>query len=168
MLSMASITKSGLWPSAVQGASWASAVEPTKSSFRQSKCVQGVICSRRLRRQCTFGVPTSASVATACLFREDRVTWSKSMIRSFPAPDLARAAAAWEPTPPTPTMMMNALRSFFRPSSVRKTRLRASCSRISSISCQESCSCRLREVPTFIVVSQACSCSKRSASLIFF
>ena len=73
MLSIASITNSGLWPSA-HGANWASAVEPTKSSFLQSKCVQGVICSRRLRRQCTFGVPTSARVATACLFREERVT----------------------------------------------------------------------------------------------
>jgi hypothetical protein len=82
--------------------------------------------------QCTLGVPTSARVARACRFSEERVTWSKSMRRSLEAPERARAAVAWDPTPPQPTTMMNAERSFSRPSSLRKTRLRASCSRMRS------------------------------------
>ena len=82
--------------------------------------------------QWTLGVPTSARVATAWRFREERVTWSKSMRRSLETPERARAAVAWEPTPPQPTTMTKAERSLARPSSVRKTLLRASCSRIRS------------------------------------
>lgn len=83
--------------------------------------------------QCTFGVPTSASVARACLFSEERVTWSKSISRILDTPERAREAAACDPTPPHPTTIIKDDRSLARPSSVRNTRFRASCSRIRSI-----------------------------------
>lgn len=137
MLSIQSITKSGFcpWPSLVRlhGLKRSSAADFPKSSFRQSKKTQGVICSNLLRMQCTFGVPTSVNVATACLFRDDNVTWSKSMRRILETPDRASAATAWDPTPPQPTTIINDDRSFESPSSVRNERLRASCSRISSV-----------------------------------
>jgi hypothetical protein len=82
---------------------------------------------------CTFGVPTSAKVATACLFKEERVTWSKSISRILDTPDLARAAVACDPTPPQPATIINDERSFANPSSLKNTRLRASCSRARSI-----------------------------------
>lgn len=52
-------------------------------------------------RQVALGIPTSARVARACLFREDRDTWSKSIRRSFLTPDLSKRCAAWLPTPCT-------------------------------------------------------------------
>jgi hypothetical protein len=79
-----------------------------------------------------LGVPTSARVATACLFREESVTWSKSMSRIRETPERARAEVQWDPTPPHPTTITKASRSFDNPSSLRKTRLRASCSRMRS------------------------------------
>ena len=82
----------------------------------------------------TLGVPTSARVATAWRFSEERVTWSKSMRRIFETPERTSAAIAWEPTPPQPTTMMKEDLNFASPSSVRKTRLRASCSRMRSSS----------------------------------
>merc|ERR1711981_1545702 len=78
ILSIASTTYVGfcplLSPSSVQGPSCASATEEEKSAFMQSKWTHGVTCCKRLRMVCTLGVPTSASVATACRFRDERVT----------------------------------------------------------------------------------------------
>jgi hypothetical protein len=48
-------------------------------------------------------------------------------------PERARAAVQCDPTPPQPTTITNAERNFERPTSVRKTRFRASCSRMSSV-----------------------------------
>jgi hypothetical protein len=130
MLSMASTMKSGFRPS--QGASKVLAATGLKSSFLRSKCTHGVICCNLFFKQDTFGVPTSARVATACRLREESVTWSKSMRRMYETPERARAAVQCDPTPPAPITIMNAERSFCNPASVRKTRFRASCSRMSS------------------------------------
>lgn len=131
ILSIASMTYSGFLPSVV-GPSNAGASARWKSWLRQSKVTQGVTAARRLRRQCTLGVPTSASVATAWRLRDERETWSKSIRRMVEAPERARAETQCEPTPPHPTTMKKALRSFVRPSSVRKTLFLASCSSMRS------------------------------------
>ncbi|RMZ67897.1 hypothetical protein GMOD_00003959 [Pyrenophora seminiperda CCB06] len=159
MLSMASMTKSGCCP--FKGANCAAAVCSLKSSFRHSKCVHGVICSSRLRRQCTLGVPTSAKVATACRFREDNVTWSKSMSRIFEHPERARAAVACEPTPPHPTTTTKALRNLASPVSVRKTLFLANCSRIKSVKIVRASVEDMLYVQshTIIIVAFPCSCS---------
>jgi hypothetical protein len=48
-------------------------------------------------------VPTSVVSATACLLRDERVTWSKSMSLILLTPERMSILAAWLPTPPTPT-----------------------------------------------------------------
>lgn len=50
-------------------------------------------------KQVALGVPTSARVATACRFRLERVTWSKSINRKRPTPERSSRCAAWLPTP---------------------------------------------------------------------
>jgi hypothetical protein len=133
ILSMASTTKSGFRPSS-QGPSNLSALSPSNFSTQRSNPTHGVMAISLLRRHCTLLNPTSASVATACLLSELSVTWSKSTNRIRPTPERARAEAQWDPTPPQPTTTTNEDRSFSRPSGVRKTLFRASCSRISSSS----------------------------------
>ena len=110
-----------------------SASDPANSSFLQSKLTHGAMACNLLFKQCTFGVPTSASVATACLFKLLNDTWSKSINRMCAAPERARAAAQCDPTPPQPTMTIFAFLSLESPASPRNTRLRASCSRMSSV-----------------------------------
>ena len=56
-------------------------------------------CGGLTLRQVALGMPTSARVAKACLFRDDSDTWSKSISRSFLTPDLSSKCAAWLPTP---------------------------------------------------------------------
>lgn len=57
----------------------------------------GAVSSRWLRVTSTFGRPTSRRVATACRFREDKVTWSKSTRRTVPTPARTSIWAAWLP-----------------------------------------------------------------------
>ena len=75
--------------------------------------------------QSTFKVPTSLLIfilliiliiiifiyfnfylfAKACLFNDDNVTLSKSIIFKCLTPDLAKFATTWLPTPPTPKII---------------------------------------------------------------
>mmetsp|Transcript_6371 Transcript_6371/g.15307 ORF Transcript_6371/g.15307 Transcript_6371/m.15307 type:complete len:326 (-) Transcript_6371:388-1365(-) len=82
MLSMASSTKSGPPPRC------ASSVSASNISTLGSSSASGQIRRKCRSRHVAFGSPTSERVATACLLRDDRVTWSKSIRRSFPTPDL--------------------------------------------------------------------------------
>jgi len=161
------MTKSGCCP--LRSASCAAAVCSPKSSLRHSKWVHGVICSSLLRRVCTFEVPTSASVATAWRLREESVTWSKSISRILAHPERASAAVACEPTPPQPTTITKAFRSFDRPSSVRKTLFLASCSRMRSVDISVSCEYPNKHIRhTVVIVALSCSCSQRCTPLVFF
>src|SRR6056297_204583 len=72
--------------------------------------------------------PTSAEPRTGFRFREVSVTRSKSTRSSLPAPLLARATAAWLPTPPNPTTAIRLPLSLRKPSSPRKSTVRANLS----------------------------------------
>lgn len=144
MLSMASMTKSGLRPSSPHGESISSATSISNFSWRISNFTHGVTAIIRRYMHCTLGMPTSASVATECRFSELSVTWSKSIKRMRDTPERASAETQCDPTPPRPTTTTKELRSLARPSSVRKTRLRASCSRMSSSSKSPACALRAR------------------------
>ncbi|KAH3660163.1 hypothetical protein OGAPHI_007368 [Ogataea philodendri] len=116
MLSIQSTTYVGLSFSSSD-----SAFSRLKSVLIASISHQGAIWSKCLRKQSTLDVPTSLPIATECLLRDERVTWSKSIILTLETPDRTRAVTQLDPTPPAPTTTTNWSRTFFIPSSPRKT-----------------------------------------------
>ena len=105
-----------------------------------------------------MGVPTSASVATACRLSEDSVTWSKSISLSLEHPERARAAVACDPTPPHPTTITKAFLSLAIPGSVRKTLFLASCSRMRSGALVRVELAFHERINTVVVVTFPCPC----------
>mmetsp|Transcript_16056 Transcript_16056/g.40842 ORF Transcript_16056/g.40842 Transcript_16056/m.40842 type:complete len:204 (+) Transcript_16056:775-1386(+) len=131
MLSMASITKSGLPPST------SSMVFSSKSDTSASTSHSGQISANRSLRQRAFGMPTSLRVARACRLSEESVTWSKSTSLSLPTPERSKKCAAWLPTPPSPTTTTKDLASFSWTSSPKNWMFLVSCS-LSTSSCSTS------------------------------
>lgn len=60
------------------------ALKPTKLFLPRTKGSSTLSC---VQWQSTLGRPTSSQVATACLLRDESVTWSKSITRSCFTPD---------------------------------------------------------------------------------
>jgi hypothetical protein len=86
----------------------------------------------------------------------------------YVTPERARAAAQCDHTPPQPTTITNADRSFWSPVSVRKTRFRANCSRMSSVAKLVRVSLGRMEIykPTVIIIPLLCPRRKSSTPLI--
>uniref|UniRef100_A0A2P2KR72 Uncharacterized protein MANES_17G002000 n=1 Tax=Rhizophora mucronata TaxID=61149 RepID=A0A2P2KR72_RHIMU len=85
---MQSKTKSG------QPERISSSVDESYNSTLASIWHSGKIVEKCFLRHSALGIPTSARVATACRFRDERETWSKSTRRSLPTPDLKSIEAA--------------------------------------------------------------------------
>ena len=104
MLSIQSITKSGyIYSRSLLFRINSSAFYLVNRESKASICEPGNMDLTKLDVTYAFEIPTSALVAKACLFSDDRVTQSKSITRIRWIPERASKETQWEPTPPSPT-----------------------------------------------------------------